>query len=184
MIRSFIALELPAELKTELIEVINRYRSRTGEGINWVKPENLHLTLLFIGDVQPELMPDINKAIQELLIGFPAFRFRAMGLELFPAREPRMLWLKLETENDDVFKLQRRILHSIHSLGIEPDRKPLRLHVTLARLKTALNNELARELMQTEINKHSQTYESICLFRSVLSPSGPSYSVIEQYNLK
>jgi 2'-5' RNA ligase len=184
MIRSFIALELPAELKTELVEILNRYQGRTAAGINWVKPENLHLTLVFIGDVQPELLSEVDEAIKELLIGFPAFKFKAMGLELFPAKEPRMLWLKLEAENEDVFKLQRRMIGALRSLGIEPDRKYLKLHVTLARLKTAMHDELAREIMQTEINKQSLVYQSICLFRSVLAPSGPSYSVIEQYNLK
>ncbi len=184
MIRSFIALELPSLMKTELKEVIRKYKARTGEGINWVKPENLHLTLVFIGDVPPEKIQELDAAIQELLIGFPSFKFKAMGLELFPAREPRKLWLKLEAENEDVFKLQRRMLGAMRSLEIVPDRKPLKLHITLARLKTAMNDELARELMQTEINKESLAYSSICLFRSVLAPSGPSYSVIEQYNLK
>ena len=184
MIRTFIALELPAELKAELIAVINRFRLRTPEGVNWVKPENLHLTMVFIGDVQPERVAEIDAAIQILLEGFPAFNFKALGLELFPASEPRMIWAKLEAENEDVFKLQRRMLGALRSLEIQPDRKPLKLHITLARTKTFIEPELAREIMQSEINKQSMVYPSLCLFRSVLSPSGPNYSVLEQYNLK
>lgn len=184
MVRSFIALELPRSLKDELVAVIDRFKGRAPLGVNWVKPENLHLTLLFIGDVAPERIREIDAEIQRLLEGFPAFKFKALGLELFPASDPRLIWLKLQEENDDVFKLQRRMVGSVRSLGLEPDRKPLKLHVTLARIKSHVEPELAREIMQYEIDKQSLEYGSICLFRSVLHPTGPSYSILEQYNLK
>ena len=113
MIRTFIALELPADLKAELIKVISRFRHRIPQGANWVKPENLHITMVFIGDVPPERIAEIDEAIQMLLEGFPAFNFKALGLELVSSRERQVLWAKLEAENDDVFKLQRRMIGSL-----------------------------------------------------------------------
>ena len=182
-VRVFLALELPSALKKELETVVARYGHRTEKGANWVKPENMHLTLLFIGEMAENRLAEIDEVLQRLLRGFPPFKFSAAGLELFPANNPRLLWLKLDKLNDDIFMLHRRIKRELSSLELEFDHKALRLHITLARLKSALTPELERELMQYDIKNTSLDYNSICLFRSVLSPSGPSYSIIERYNL-
>jgi 2'-5' RNA ligase len=184
MIRSFVALELPSGLKERLAELIRRFRPMIPDGVNWVRSENLHLTLLFIGDVQPHKVAEIDEAIKILLEGFPVFRFKALGLELFPAAEPRMIWLKLQAENDDIFKLQKRMINALRVLGIEPDKKPLKLHVTIARLKTAISPELAREIMQSDVKLDNLVFPTITLFKSVLTPTGPNYSVLHEYNLK
>jgi 2'-5' RNA ligase len=183
-IRTFIALELPPALRYKLQEIVLRYSKLCPPGVNWVSVDNLHMTMLFIGDVQQEKIPELNEVLIRLLHGFPPFKFVAEGLELFPAPEPRMLWLKLSCENDDIFKLHKRLLREISSLGISPDRKPLRLHVTLARLKTTLSPDLERELMQIDFEPQSMLFERICMFRSVLSPSGPTYTILEDYNLE
>ena len=184
MIRSFIALELPSSLKDRLRELVSCFRPMTPDGVNWVRGENLHLTLLFLGDVQPHKISEIDEAIDILLEGFPAFKFNALGLELFPYNEPRMLWLKLQADNDDIFKLQKRMINAMRVLGIEPDKKPFKLHVTLARLKTAIPAELAREIMQSEVKLDNLVFPTITLFKSVLTPTGPNYSVLHEYNLK
>jgi len=113
MIRTFIALELPKPLKSELGSVVNRYSKATPPYVNWVKPENLHLTLLFIGDVQPQEIRIIDEVLAKQLEGFPSFIFRPEGLEFFPSLQPHLLWLKLSSENEDIFKLNRRLLKEL-----------------------------------------------------------------------
>lgn len=183
-IRTFIALELPPALKSRLGEIIERYSRLSPPGVNWVPPQNIHMTLVFIGEVEQTQIAELDEVITRLLRGFPPLNFTAEGLELFPSRDPRMLWLKLSAENDDIYKLQKRLIREVLSLGISPDRKPLKLHVTLARLKTALSPELASELMSLEFKPESLALDSLCLFRSVLLPQGPNYSIIENYTLK
>lgn len=183
-IRTFIALELPPALKQRLQEIITCYGSSSPTGVNWVATDNLHMTLLFIGDVEQQQVLELDELLTKNLQGFPPLVFTAEGLELFPAIDPRILWLKLKSENDDIFKLHRRLMHDIIRLGISPDRKPLRLHVTLARMKTRMNPELERELIQQEFDQQNMAYTQICLFSSVLQPQGPSYSILEDYNLK
>ncbi|MDD4308742.1 MAG: RNA 2',3'-cyclic phosphodiesterase [Candidatus Cloacimonetes bacterium] len=183
-IRTFIALELPNSIKQELQGIYSRFSLLTPPGVNWVKPENMHLTLLFIGDVEQNRICEIDSTMQRLLLGFPAFNFTALGLELFPAVNPRIIWLKLGCENEDIFKLHRRLLRELDSLGINADRKAMRLHITLARLKTALSPELEREILQFKVQNDTLSYGSISLFRSVLAATGPSYTVLEKYNLQ
>ncbi len=183
MIRTFLALELPEGLSLKLREIVKRYKMLTPLGINWVQPENLHLTLLFIGDVPEHLIASMDARLQELLEGLSAFQFTAEGLELFPARDPRLLWLKLSSEDQRIMQLNRSLLKELQALGTEPDNKALRLHVTLARLKTNMPESLAREMLQLPFSKESGTYNELNLYRSVLSPAGPKYSIINTYKL-
>lgn len=183
MLRTFLALELPDALAAKLRELLQLYSRATPQGVNWVKPDNLHLTLLFIGDVHEHLIKGIDARLQDLLAQMNAFTFRAEGLELFPAREPRLLWLKLSTPDQRILQLNRILQKELENLGAMPDPKALKLHVTLARLKQNLPESLARELLQYPFDHDPQAYDTLNLYRSVLNPSGPKYSVINSYKL-
>ncbi len=184
MIRTFIALELPPVLKRELEKIQLRFAPESPRGTNWVKNHNQHLTLLFIGDVQPQRITEINALLENELEGFPAFALTPLGLELFPAREPRLLWLKLNAPNDDIMKLNRKLVKDLSRLNIEADRKALKLHITLARLKGRFSPESERSLLQYPIQSEPLSFDSLCLFKSVLQPSGPQYTVLQRYNLR
>lgn len=183
MIRTFLALELPEGLSDKLQQVLRRYSQSALAGVNWVKPENLHLTMLFIGDVSEHMIKSMDDRLEELTQGVDAFRIRTEGLELFPSREPRLLWLKLSTAEQRIFQLNKTLQREMKELGCEPDTKPLKLHITLARLKSAMPEPIARELLQYPFDQKEECYDSLCLFRSVLSPSGPKYSIINRYKL-
>ena len=183
MIRTFLALELPESLRVKLREVLKRYSQATPLGINWVHPENLHLTVLFIGDVPEHLIKSIDARLQEILENSGEFKFKAEGLELFPSREPRLLWLKLSAQDQRLMQLNRSLVKELQELGAEPDNKPLKLHITLARLKTPMPEAMARELLQLPFGGAAESYSEMRLYRSVLSPSGPKYSVLNTYQL-
>lgn len=183
MIRTFLALELPEDIAIKLRDVLKRYAQATPPGINWVHPENLHLTVLFIGDVPEHLIKIMDTRLQELLEGLSEFKFKAEGLELFPSREPRLLWLKLSADDQRLMQLNRSLVKALQELGVEPDNKALKLHITLARLKTRMPETLARELLQLPFGGEAQSYYEMNLYRSVLSPSGPKYSILNTYNL-
>ncbi len=183
MIRTFIALELPKPLKSELGSIVNKYSKATPSFVNWVKPENLHLTLLFIGDVQPPQIGAIEEVLEKELAGLSTFSFGAEGLEFFPAINPHLLWLKLSSESDEIFKLNRRLLKELSAREIEADKKPMKLHITLARLKASLPPAIEREIMSKKITSEPQDFDCLCLFKSQLYPEGPQYTVLHKYNL-
>jgi len=184
MIRTFIALELPEGLKSQLDKVQGRFAPASPKGTNWVSGINRHLTLLFIGDLQPRQINDIEAILENELSDFPAFSFSPQGLEFFPARDPHLLWLKLSAPNNDIFKLNQKLVKDLSRSNIEPDRKALKLHITLARLKAHFPVESEREIMQYPISQEAQRFGSVCLFKSVLLPSGPQYTVLQRYNLR
>lgn len=184
MIRTFLALQLPPTLEQKLRELIKRYHRSTPVGVNWVAEQNLHLTLLFIGDVPEHMIKELDLSLSELLSQQEAFSIKAEGLELFPAVQPRLLWLKLSAEHDSIFKLNRTLVKHVSALGCAPDPKVLKLHVTLARIKTQFPEPLARELLATDLKTGYFSYDRLTLFRSTLAPTGSSYNVINSYKLE
>ncbi len=91
------------------------------------------------------------------LEGFPSFIFRPEGLEFFRISSTPSFMAEAFNENEDIFKLNRRLLKELSACGIEADKKAMKLHITLARLKSSLNPALEREIMSRNI-KHEPIF--------------------------
>ncbi len=180
--RCFIALEAPDEVRRDLEARLFAFRRQPG--VNWVKEANLHLTLLFLGDVDSARIPELEQVLAKELRGLAAWPLRMRGLELFPARQPRLVWASLESQDRAVFDLHKSLLGAVRQSGIEPDPKPLKLHITLGRIKAQIPATLEREILQSEVNREFHAFGQVTLYRSVLKPEGPSYTVLNQYNLQ
>lgn len=182
-LRTFVALELPetsiAEISTHLI----RWQAAHPRHANWVKPQNLHITLLFIGDVEQGSLKQLCACLAEHCAQYDPPRLILEGYELFPASRPRLLWAKLKAEDRSIFSFPKALIPKLEDLGLEPDRKNLKLHTTLARIKQAFSPEQEREFLATRLSAESFSCERITLYRSELKPDGPLYSVIDQYDL-
>lgn len=183
--RIFFALDLPDNLARELKGILGYLSRRSPGGINWVAHQNLHLTVNFIGDVPEHLAGELATGIQSILQEFAAFEFQAEGLELFPAKNPRLLWLKLSGMEDMAHKLNRKVLSFARELGLKPDAKKLKLHITLGRIKSPQSADFERSAIEYPIsNKEILRWDSPTLYRSTLSPKGPIYKVLQQYKLE
>lgn len=156
---------------------------RPVSGVKWVSEQNLHLTLLFLGDVESTSIPLLEKILAERTQGQKAFPLSVKGLELFPAKNPRLIWASLASADKDLSTFHKNLLGKIRREGFEPDIKPLRLHITLGRIKTPLPVSLERDIMQSEVDNATYAYDTVTLYRSVLKPEGPTYHVLEQYKL-
>lgn len=179
--RCFIALEAVEAVRRNLEEHLSRFRVQLG--VNWVTPANLHLTLLFLGDVEAALIPDLEKILADSAKQAAAFPLALQGLEIFPAKQPRLIWATLAAQNEDIFRWHKDLLASVRAAGFEPDAKPLRLHITLGRIKSALPVWLEREIMQSAVDSATYPYDTITLYRSVLKPEGPTYHILNQCKL-
>ena len=182
-IRSFIALEPSEAVERILRQQLMRYRESFPRGINWVSPENLHLTLLFLGDIAPETVPELKQALLEACRRLPPFKLELVGMELFPHSAPRIIWAKLRSEGDEIFKLSRKLLYFAKELGLEPDTKDLRLHITLGRIKDNPGPQVEREILQTPIALPASSFDTVSLYKSVLRPQGPVYEALHQVKL-
>ena len=108
-IRSFIAIEVPPELKTRL-EELQRELRRTDADVKWVRPEGIHLTLKFLGSIPMEDIEKISMALGPVISEFEPFEVRISGMGGFPtARNPRVVWIGVDRGKEEVSCLQRAI---------------------------------------------------------------------------
>lgn len=183
-LRTFIALEVPDVHRQPIASYLAGWSKAHKQGINWVSGQNLHLTLQFIGDTHSGDIPQLKEDLFRLCIKTPAFEMNCLGFELFPARQPRLLWVKLETADKGIFTFAKDLNRTVRELGYEPDSKPLKLHITAARIKVQQPAWLEQEFMQSGLPAEPAVYGTVTLYQSILKPDGPEYIPLQQYELK
>ena len=174
LIRAFIAVKVPGNIADSLENFLTELRPLSR--IKWVRRNQFHITLKFLG----ELEPSIIRLVQDLLM--PLKKFKPFTIELnhiggFPnLNAPRVLWLGGDKGSQELAKLSRKINDILYSEADLPlDDKKFRAHLTLARLKDSnLPEELVRKL--GTVQNFSWLCDELFLMRSELTPGGPIYS--------
>ena len=181
--RAFLAFELPQPVRGELAAMVERFRNAQPRGVNWVPPENLHITLLFLGDVPASQTSRIDDATADVLESVPAFEVTGPRVQIIPPDRPRLIWVRYDTAFSPVFKLPARLRDAFCALGIEPDTKPLKLHCTLGRVKTKIDERTLASMMGQTFQQRAFTIDEASLYESTLRPEGPAYTRLRAYQL-
>jgi len=188
-IRSFIAVELPDELKSELVQLEARLKLIDQPFVKWVDPYSIHLTLKFLGNVAADRIGEITKAMEEATQGISSFHLQVRDLGVFPnLRRVQVAWVGLGGEIDKLNKLQQRIESSLETLGFTPESRKFVPHLTLARVRNraSLNERqrLGELISSTSFDTvHKIKIDSISLMRSQLTSEGAIYSRISLVRL-
>jgi len=181
-VRSFIAIELPGELKLALKQLQASLRQQVPGGIKWVDPESIHLTLKFLGNVQAGRINDIIKVMEQSARGIAPFQLEAKNLGVFPnLKRPQVVWVGLGGQLDQLSQLQQRIESNLVPLGFAVEHRSFSAHLTLARVRNqAYPNERQRLgdlIAATRFDTaYAITVNSINLMRSELTREGAIYS--------
>lgn len=181
-LRAFYALEVAEPLAQELKLHLKRFSKIPG--VNWVSELALHLTLLFMAEAPFDKMQELKQLCLDLSQEYDPASMISKGIELFPSKEPRLAWVKMEAENDGIFELYKSLQKRCLQLGIDFDKKALKPHITLGRIKRALPASMERDIMQTQLSSQSLTYDTLTLYSSKLGPHGPKYTILEQSKLQ
>ncbi|MFH1643521.1 MAG: RNA 2',3'-cyclic phosphodiesterase [Patescibacteria group bacterium] len=182
--RIFIAINLPEEIKKELLSIQDQYFEIPAK---WTKPENLHLTLAFLGNRTEEEITKVIEAIKELSKNYAPFSLSLNDLSYGPdLKNPKMIWRKIELSNE------LRIIQSnlnqtlLKSIDFELDKKEFNPHITLARLNVwdfqKINPE-ERAIQQSNSNLNFNV-ESIEIMESILKRTGAEYTTLESIKLQ
>jgi 2'-5' RNA ligase len=188
-IRSFIAIELPDELKAELVQLEARLKSVDQPFVKWVDPYSIHMTLKFLGNVSASSIGEITRAMEEATRGVSSFNLQVGDLGVFPnLRRVQVAWVGLSGEIDKIARLQQRIESSLAPLGFTPESRKFVPHLTLARVRNQASlNERQRlgELIASTSFKavHNIKVDSISLMKSQLTRQGAIYSRISSAGL-
>jgi 2'-5' RNA ligase len=185
-IRAFIAIMLPDWMITEVETIQTSLRSRLEREsllapVRWVRPQQVHLTLRFLGAIAPDTVHELEAALTRACQDTGAFQLHAEGLGCFPhTRNPRVIWLGLGGEVERLHQLQARIEREVGQLCEYSESGSFRPHLTLARVKTTNRQEARRVgsiIESTTIARlDSWPVQGITLMRSELSSRGSTYS--------
>lgn len=181
--RVFLALELDAEVRGRLAELGREIRPLAPRA-RWVRPEAMHLTLRFFGEVSADRVETLGARLSEAFAGLSAFALEFRGCGVFPdPGDPRVLWVGVPEPPPALFELQSRAEAIARAFGFAPERRRYEPHLTVARFRgpergidSILRTCGDRDFGRTPI-------DAAVLFESRLSPSGSSYLGLQVYPL-
>ena len=179
-IRAFFAIELGSAARAAAAELARWLReARGGDGVRWVRPEALHVTLRFLGDIDPSRAAPLAGRARLEAARLRPFALRLGPAELFPTpRRPRVVALGLEPVAP-LEELAGAIERAVVAEGFAPEERGFRAHLTLGRVKDRRFPSVAAAPLPAE----EFAVEEAVLFRSELSPAGPRYTPIERIPL-
>ncbi|MDD4953710.1 MAG: RNA 2',3'-cyclic phosphodiesterase [Candidatus Omnitrophica bacterium] len=187
--RSFIAIELPRKFKDTLAKIQDRLEV-SGADVKWVQPQNIHLTLKFLGEIDEEKIgrvADIIKAVAENNHPYP-LALSCVGA--FPnITSPRVIWAGVNKGNEETTRIAKELEEKISAIGIPEEVRPFSSHITIGRTRSNLNMaKLVQDLKVMAGNagllELSCQVNKITLFKSTLTPKGPVYEALKETILK
>jgi len=187
VIRAFIAIELPAAIQDQLRKVIFLLTPGTGM-VRWVPPENIHLTLKFLGDVESTKIQPLQSALRQEVGRCQSFEIRISGLGAFPnTHRPRVLWTGVQAPAE-LAALAQAVESATVPLGFPTEDRPFSPHLTLGRVSQHASPDevtaIGALIAKTVIGELGKAWvENLTLFRSDLRPTGAIYSAIDHPKL-
>ncbi len=180
---SFVAIELPEALRHSLVEIIKTLSSEIEpHTIRWVRPEGIHLTLKFLGDVDPPKMEKVHHVVQDVVPQFSVFTFSAGGLGCFPnLRRPRVIWVGIHEQSGELKALQAGLEQGFSAQGFQREKRVFHPHLTVGRMRRSArqadHRAVGEALGQMEdFSLGEFRVKEVCLFRSDLRPTGAVYT--------
>jgi len=178
MIRCFLAIELPDDLRSGLAQVQEELK-RSRADVRWVAPGNIHLTLKFFGNVPDDEIETLAQAAREAAAETAPLQLKATGVGAFPSpTAPRVVWLGLGGDMVPLTQIFYRLEKAFAALGYPPEGRAFNPHLTLGRVKSPANRDkLARLLAKLPpVDWPPFAVGELILFQSVLSPKGSTYT--------
>ncbi len=187
-LRTFIAVEMSPRVIGRAGDLIDKLRVAAAE-INWIRPQQMHLTLKFLGDVPDTDTPDICNVVRDVAASFEPFEITCRGVGAFPnVQAPKTLWIGIEDGADELKQLQAAIDDALKTeLGFAKEPRGFRPHLTLGRVKRELpggSGELA-QLLEKHVHFDADLaiIDEVVTFASFLNRQGPRHDALDRAEL-
>ena len=190
VVRVFVSVGLSDEARQALIDSVERISAEVPKGIQWAKPDGMHLTLKFLGNIPSANVSPLIECVRGFSVANPTFGLELTGLGMFPnRRKPRVLWAGVGGDLDALSSLQVAAEDAINALGYPPEQWPFRPHITLGRPRRSVSDaQLGRiGAVVSDLAPPapvSWRVESVDVMQSELHPSGARYTVLGSGQLR
>jgi len=184
--RVFCAIELPSVIREQIGAYSNELRTSVPHArASWSRPENIHLTLKFLGDVPRMRVEALSQASARAVEKFSSFEIQIGGTGAFPPHgSPRVLWIGITDGSGKLAQLQKKLDLECTQVGFEPESRAFNPHLTIARLRRAEGAaELARVHKQNSFAPLIMKVSELVVIRSELSNTGSRYNAISRHQM-
>ena len=184
MVRAFLALDPPEEVLREIGRVQSRLKKTVRGDVRWVRPDSIHLTLKFLGDIREESVKSISALAGKAAVEVAPFELAIGGAGVFPdMKRPRVIWLGMDGETERLAIFQNGLERALAEIGFPAEARPFRPHLTLGRIRSPKGlGGLAEALKQAETDADTRfTASGLCLLKSDLTPQGAIYTRLAVY---
>lgn len=182
-IRAFVALEVPEEGRIFLGSVATDLR-RTRADVKWVRPEAIHITLKFLGEIAKDLISDIERDLTPVFAELSPFRLTIRGLGAFPnLARVRVIWAGIHEEKACLSSVAGRVETVLEPYGFAREKRPFSPHLTLGRARSGKGmGELVDAIRQKlDLTGPSFVARHAVLFQSILKPTGAEYRALRHF---
>ena len=188
-LRSFISINLTPALTQALDQLQTRLQGKIGSGVSWTKPEQIHLTLKFLGDIEAASLDALKAALDRAGAGIASHELTLENLGAFPStKKPSVIWVGIGGEVDALLELQRRVEQETRSLSSHDEDRTFKPHLTIGRVKARHFREQQRIggiVQSTQVGVLGRwKVGSVQLMKSQLGPQGSRHTELHSVTLQ
>lgn len=186
--RVFIAVDVDETNKAAVIKLRERIRQEAAvekKDASWVKPEAMHLTLKFLGEIDDKKVVEVCNIVKEVSSGHRSFELDIENVGSFGGRSARVLWVGTAQGSDSLSKLAEDIEEKLADFGFPKEQRKFSGHLTLCRIKNSNAGVRLAQIAEgyKDFKFGSAFIDAVTIYQSQLKPTGPEYTVLGRYEL-
>ncbi len=186
-IRTFVAVDVADAVRRRAARLIELL-SASGSDVKWIEPQNMHLTLQFLGDVPQADVPAVCQALERAVAGFPPFPMSLLSAGAFPhVGRPSTIWIGVAEGAKELGTLQQAIQRALKPLGFPPERRAYHPHLTIGRMRRGdgpARQGLGQTLREQQaFDAGSSMIDQVIVYASYLERAGPTYQAMSRIGL-
>jgi 2'-5' RNA ligase len=188
-VRCFIAIPIDETIRAGLGDLQQRLKSKADlqkGDVKWVRPESIHLTLKFLGEIKDEQVVDVCKIVEAVAGRYQSFELDIGSVGHFGDKSARVLWVGIGEGREILLALQKDLEQQLAASGWPPEAREFTGHLTLCRIKNAKAGLKLAQMSKDyeDFRLGTMAADSVSVYQSQLTPSGPIYTVLGNYKLK
>jgi RNA 2',3'-cyclic 3'-phosphodiesterase len=186
--RCFIAIDIEEKIRAALADIQKQLIAKTdirkGE-VKWVKPDNIHLTLKFMADINDEQVAEVSEIAKQVASAHKSFDIDVESVGTFGGRSVKVVWVGIGKGADELKALQKDLEDQLAEMGYPPEEREFSAHLTLCRV---VSQKAGFKLVETakqfeHFKLGTVNANALCFYQSQLTPQGPIYTLLDSFKL-
>lgn len=187
--RVFIAIDIDDKIRKAIADLQKQIASKVDVkkgDLKWVEPNNIHLTLKFLGEINDEQLERVKETANTVAQAHQKFNLALESVGSFGGRSAKVVWVGAEKGTDALLALQKDLDDLLAQAGFPKEDREFSAHLTLCRVNHPMTGVKIGEAIKqfSNLKLGSITADAVCVYQSQLTPAGPNYTLLQSFKLK